>query len=263
MHSFVWYTTTILLANCVESPYDSVRFSSQPTEIYINFIKVPPPPSCNFQPANNPPVILELIVRLSCRGLSQRPISRNTRVSQSDISKVFRRVRETGRAIQRPHGHWLRMTKPREDRILIRIMRRNRFLSSSRIRVELIRRTGRRGSARTVQRHLVAAGCRSRRPARCPRLTHDHRRQRRVWARWHWSWNHQHWSHVIFADESRYSLNHCDGVRVRRRIGKSQETVKPHHSPLWCKLTVQNSNLATQWYISKLTLILCIVVAVG
>ena len=97
------------------------------------------------------------------------------------------------------------MTTPREDRALIWIMRRNRFLSSSRIRVELIRWTG----------------CRSRRPARCPRLTHDHRRRRRTWARRHRNWNHQHWSDVIFAYESRFSLYHRDGrVRVRRCVGE-------------------------------------------
>ena len=56
-------------------------------------------------PANIPPGILELIVRLSGRGLSQRAISRNTGLSQGGISKVLRRVRETRRAIQRPHGH--------------------------------------------------------------------------------------------------------------------------------------------------------------
>ena len=113
------------------------------------------------------------------------------------------------------------MTTPREDRALIRIMRWNRFLSSSRIRVELIRRTGRRVFAHMVQRRLVVAGYRSKRPARCPKLTHDLRRRCREWARSHRNWKHQQWSHVIFADESRFSLYHCDGrARVRKRVGE-------------------------------------------
>ena len=88
-------------------------------------------------------------------------------------------------------------------------------------RVELIRRTGPRVSVRTVQRCLIAAGYHWRRPARCPRLTYDHRQRRHVWARWHRNWNHQHWSHVIFADESRFSLYHCDcRARVRRHVGE-------------------------------------------
>ena len=174
--------------------------------------------SGNGLPANIPPWILELIFRLSGRGLSQRAISRNTRVSQCGISKVLRRVGETGRTIQRPHGHRLRITTPREDRALIRIMS-NRLLSSSRIREELIRRTGRRVSAHTVQRRLVTAGYHSSRPSRCPTLTHDHHHRRCLWARRHWNWNHQY--HVIFADESRFSHYHCDDrARVRRHVGE-------------------------------------------
>ena len=134
--------------------------------------------------------------------------------SQGGIYKVPRCVQETRRAFQRPYGHRLKMTTPREDCALIRIMRRNRFLSSSRIRVELIRWTGHRVSARTVQRRLVGAGYHSRCPARCPRLTHDHCHRHR-------NWNHQHWSHVIFVDELRFSLYHCDSrAWVRRSVGE-------------------------------------------
>ena len=130
--------------------------------------------------ANIPPWIIVLIVRLSAHVLSQREILRNTGVSRGGISKVIHHFRETRRAIERPHGHRLRMTTPREDRSLVWIMRRNRFLSSLRIRVELIRRTGRHVFAGTVQRYLVAVGYYSRRPAKCPRLTHNHRCRRRM-----------------------------------------------------------------------------------
>ena len=124
------------------------------------------------------------------------------------------------RTIQRPHGHHLRTNIPWKGRACIRIVRRNMFLSSSRIRVELIRQSRRSVSAGTVKRHLVAAGYLSRCLARCPRLTHDHRCQRRIWARRHRNWNHR-WSHVIFADESRFIPNHCYGCgRVRRRAGE-------------------------------------------
>ena len=100
-------------------------------------------------------------------------------------------------------------------------MRWNRFLSSSRIRLELIRQTGCCVSARTAQRRLVAAGYLSKRQKRCPCLTHDHRRQCHIWACRHQNWNHQHWSHVLFADESRFSRYHCDGrAWVRWFVGE-------------------------------------------
>ena len=94
----------------------------------------------------------------SCLVVWPWAMSKNTEVSQVGISKVLRLFREIGRAIQRPLEHQLRMTTPGKDCTLIRIMTRNRFLSSSRIWVELIRRTGRRVPSRMVQRRLVAAG---------------------------------------------------------------------------------------------------------
>ena len=61
-------------------------------------------------------------------------------------------------------GSWEQQSYPgatiklKGDRVLLRIMRRKSFLSAFRIRVELIRRTGRRVLVCTVQGRLVAAG---------------------------------------------------------------------------------------------------------
>ena len=160
-------------------------------------------------PANIPPGISGFIVLLAGCGLSQRALARNTGVSQGIISKVLCHVWETGRAMQRPRGHKLRMATPREDCVLLWILRRNSFLSSSRIRVDLIRRH--RSSACMVQRRLVTAWYCSRRPPICPRLDHDHCCRRSIWAGRHENWNHQHWFDVIFAHESRFSLYNSDG----------------------------------------------------
>ena len=93
----------------------------------------------------------------------------------------------------------------KKNRTLSRIMRGNRFLAAPGIGVELIRRIRRRVVVRTVQRRLVPAGYRSKHSDRWSRLTlPDHRRHCRM------NWNHQHWSHVIFVDESKVSLYHYD-----------------------------------------------------
>ena len=58
-------------------------------------------------------------------------------------------------------------------------------------------------------------------PARCPRLTLEHRRRRREWGRRQRVWDLRQWRHYIFSDESQFSLYHSDGrVRVRRRQGE-------------------------------------------
>ena len=87
--------------------------------------------------------------------------------------------------------------------------------------MQMIRQFGRRMSVRTIRRRLLAAGYWSRRPARCPRLTLDHRRRSREWERRHRVWDLRQWRDCVFSDESRSSLYHSDGrVRVRRRQGK-------------------------------------------
>ena len=51
-------------------------------------------------------------------------------------------------------------------------------------------------------------------------LTPSHR-HRHILARKQHTRNHQRWSHVIFADESSFSLNHSDHrARVYRRVGE-------------------------------------------
>ena len=93
------------------------------------------------------------------------------------------------------------------------------FAQLSRIRMELIRRTGCHVVVRMVQGRLVATGYRPRHSEQCPRLTPDHRCCRRMLAHRHRNWNRQHSSHVLFSDESIVSLYNCNGhARVFRCV---------------------------------------------
>ena len=87
-------------------------------------------------------------------------------------------------------------------------MKGNEFFSASRIRMGLIRLIRRISFIFLVQRRLIVAEYRSRRKARCPRLALDRRHLLRILVHRHKNWNHQDWSHVIFADASRISLYH-------------------------------------------------------
>ena len=115
----------------------------------------------------------------------------------------------------------MKISTPREDHQLLRMVRTNRFISAPHLRMQMIRRFGRRMSVRTIRRRLLVTGYWSLCPARCPRLTLEHRRRRHDWGRRHRLWDLRQWWHCIFSDESRFSLYHSDGrVRVRRRQGE-------------------------------------------
>ena len=65
----------------------------------------------------------------------------------------------------------------------------------------------------TAQRRLIPAGCRSGHLDKFPGLTPEYRRM--LLAQMHQNWNYQHWSPVIFVDESGVSLYKCyDRTRV-------------------------------------------------
>ena len=169
-------------------------------------------------PQNLPEQILQRIAKLSVDGNSQREVARVLGVCQGCISKILRRNRETGRPHQRKRGGSMKISTPREDRQLLQMISTNRFISAPRLRMQMIRRFGSQMSVRTIRRQFLAAGYWSRRPARCPRLTLEHRRRRREWGRRHRVWDLRQWRHCIFSDESRFSLYHSDGLgRVRRQ----------------------------------------------
>ena len=102
----------------------------------------------------------------------------NNGVSKGAIQKVIRCVRESNRLTLELREHLLKTITCREVRTLRCIMKRRCFLSASRIRVELIRRTGCHVFDPMFQGrlvHVITPGYRSRYPDRCPRLTLDHR----------------------------------------------------------------------------------------
>jgi len=174
-----------------------------------------------IMPQNLPQQILQRIVRLSADGNSQREVARMLGVSQGCVSKILTQPRdwpttseEAWRFDENLHATGKPSTAPNGQNEPL-------LISAPRLRMQMIRLFRRRMSVRTIRRRLLAAGYWSRRPARCPRLTLEHRRRRREWGRRHRVWYHRQWRHCIFSDESRFSLYHSDGrVRVRRRQGE-------------------------------------------
>ena len=135
---------------------------------------------------------------------------RITRVAQDDKSKVLLPVCDTISLTQGLPGHQLKTLTWKVDRDLLCIMMENRFLSASRIRVELTRGIRCRIFVCMVQGGLVVAVYHSKHPDRCPGLTPQHRHMRRILMHHCQNWNHQPWSHVIYADEFRVSVDHSD-----------------------------------------------------
>ena len=100
--------------------------------------------------------------------MKQVDIARALNVSQSVVSRLLKKHRETGSVKDRKWSGRPKATTPRQDRLLLRMSGQNHFYSCETLRTQL-RATHRiRVSRRLVNSRLLQARLRSRRPAERP-----------------------------------------------------------------------------------------------
>lgn len=158
------------------------------------------------------------IIGMSNAGMNQKDIANSMNVSQSVVSRLLKKQRETGNVGDRPRSGRPKLTTPREDRLLLRISRRNRFASSESVRSMFRDSTGVRLSRSAVNKRLIRAGLYARRPAKRPRLLPRHKAERLNFAIIRRGWRIRTWRRILWTDESRFCLYHNDGRRRVRRL---------------------------------------------
>lgn len=77
------------------------------------------------------------IVALLRQGMSQRAVARQLQLSQSCVSKIYRRFRETGEFVRRPGSGRRRCTSERDDRFIVMTSLRNRHLTGVDVQQQL------------------------------------------------------------------------------------------------------------------------------
>uniref|UniRef100_A0A671VKC8 HTH cro/C1-type domain-containing protein n=1 Tax=Sparus aurata TaxID=8175 RepID=A0A671VKC8_SPAAU len=154
-------------------------------------------------------------------GCSQTEVATELRVSQSVISRLQQRYRETGRVTERHRSGRPLATSHTDDRFIVNSALRNRMMNADQIQAHLREVRGTQVSRQTIRNRLHQCGLRARRPARVPDHTTRHRRHRLAWAREHLRWTRNQWASVLFSDESRFMLSRNDGrQRCWRRQGE-------------------------------------------
>ena len=139
-----------------------------------------------------------------------------------------------GRRTRRP-----RNTNNRDDRVLYRLARENRWFSVHRLRRAWQPNVNFAVSRQTVNRRLVARAYRARRMVKVPRLTVRAQLVRRHWAQKHINRPLGQWQHVIFCDENRFMLFRIDNrIRVRRLGGEAMN--KDLHMVMWLTEAILN-----------------------
>lgn len=161
------------------------------------------------------------VIVLFDSGLSGREVARMLGMSQSTIQRHLERFRATGGVEDRHRSGRPRCTSRQDDRYLQLSALRNRTVTSSTLRNQLMNTANVNVSSRTVRRRLRESGLASRRPAIRIPLTPAHRRARVAWCRQHITWTRRQWGEILFTDESRFSMSFNDGrICVWRRPGE-------------------------------------------
>ena len=144
-------------------------------------------------------------------GQRQADVAHALNVSQSTISRLWNRFRQSGSTADAPRSGRPRVTTPAQDRFIRLRHLRNRSCEPNQ-----------RISRQTVRNRIHEAGLRAYRPYQGNVLTRRHRQARMLWANQHQAWTlRNHWRHVWFRDESRFLLQRHDGRRwLYRRHGE-------------------------------------------
>ena len=125
------------------------------------------------------PLQRERAIGMAQMGANHTHIARTLGCSRVTVNNLFQRFRQTGQTSDRPRTGRPRVTTPREDRHLLTLHLRDRFLTvTSSARTAL----GHGVSRQTVSRRLQESGIRAYRPFRGQLLTPEHRRRRLMWS---------------------------------------------------------------------------------
>ncbi|GFY31068.1 transposable element Tcb2 transposase [Trichonephila clavipes] len=142
-------------------------------------------------------------------------------ISRQTVSKLWKQFQNDGTVVRRPGQGRKRMTTASEDRYLALTARRNRKATARQLSSELAAATGAVASRQTIYRRL------NEKNAFMPEsqgyvfyCLHRKKRDRFNWCKEHQNWTEHQWSHVLFTDESRFSLT---GDSKRVYIWRSQE----------------------------------------
>lgn len=157
-------------------------------------------------------------------GETQKSICNKYNISHSVISRLISRYRSS-KSVETVHkGGRPRKTSKRDDKAIIRLIKKDPFISPNAVKTELDLKI----CTRTIQRRAVQGGLCSFRSVRKPFISAKNRQARLQFAKTHLNWTISKWKTVLFSDESKFNLKGSDGVRLVRR--PKGERLNPRYS---------------------------------
>jgi transposase len=171
----------------------------------------------------------ERIIGAYLSGTRQNIISAQLNIPTSTVNDTIKRYKENGTAIPEKRPGRPKMLTQRDNRILQRIIRDNRFAPLSNITDRLNSSLNTSLHYNTVRKYLHDEGFGSYATRKKPRLTEQQQKNRFKWCKEKYYWKEE-WKQIVWSDESRFALFESDGrVRVWRCLGEAynQDCIQP------------------------------------
>jgi len=153
---------------------------------------------------------------------SQREVARILDVSQTAVRNVAGKIRNNAPLKSKKPGRSgrPRCTTVRDDRIIIRELGNDRFISCQTL-CNKMAELGIGTSKRTLRRRMKEAGFKGLKPTKKPRLTLRMKKARLEWAKQFRTWRADDWARVCFTDESHMEILGVRASHVYRRPGEA------------------------------------------
>ena len=162
------------------------------------------------------------IIALRQMGVRVGRVAERYDVTIRTVQRICRRHALSGNKSRLPRSGRRRKTAAREDRRLFRMSRLSRFATRQQLADQWSDFLQLPMSKFTTKRRLKSARIFSRVAKRKPLIGQQNRTKRVVFATRIRNWTAEHWSRIVFSDESRFDLSFGDGrVRCWRTNGEA------------------------------------------
>lgn len=147
-----------------------------------------------------------------------RKIANHLKCSVKKVFNAIDHYKRHGTIENIPRKARPRKTSPREDKLIVRIAKKDPFKGSNQIKNEVFSPDDARNvSSRLVRHRLVEAKLFGRVSRKVPLLTKQHREKRLLFAKKYVNWTIRDWKKVLFSDETKINMVNSDGKRYVRR----------------------------------------------
>jgi hypothetical protein len=154
------------------------------------------------------------IIQASMDGKSQNELVKLFDASKGQVSRLLSKYNKTGNVNRQEGSGRPRKTNAREDRMIMRLLNKNRFISASDIKSELSLNV----SDDTIERRILESGeFKSYWAAKKPFLSKAQMKRRLQWSLEHRGWTIEQWRRILWTDKSPYVLRFNCKKKVWRR----------------------------------------------